>query len=199
MIEQLAFLVLAAATLLAAIGVVTARSVFLSALWLVAAFIGVAGLYILLDAGFLAMIQILVYVGAISVLILFAVMLTRDIMVEDRPTGHQRVVGLAMALALFGFLAALGYRTDWPVHEGALVPDRDVQVSVTTDLTGNQIAAIDGVVTQRTDDGAGVTYVVPSTTAAIGRAFMTTYLLPFEIIGAILLVAMVGAIVIARE
>jgi NADH:ubiquinone oxidoreductase subunit 6 (subunit J) len=165
----------------------------------VVSFLGVAGLYVLLDAGFLAMVQILVYVGAISVLVLFAVMLTRDVMAESRPTGGRWVAGLAVALGLFGMLAVVGYRADWPLQPAAVVPARDVVVPTTSDLGAAELAAIDGVATRPDADGDGVTYVVESSTAALGRAFMTTYLLPFEIIGAILLVAMVGAIVIARE
>jgi NADH-quinone oxidoreductase subunit J len=114
MIEQIAFVVIAATMLVSAFGVVAARTVFVSALWLVLSFVGVAGLYVLLGAGFLAMIQLLVYVGAISVLILFVIMLTRDVMGDHPQRNRQWVLAAILALALFGVLAVLGYTTDWP-------------------------------------------------------------------------------------
>lgn len=199
MIEQVAFLCIAGVTLGAAVGVVTARSVFVSALWLVLSFCGVAGLYVLLQAGFLAVIQVLVYVGAISVLILFAVMLTRDMMLEPRQTNRQWVIGIFLALALFGGLAALAYQADWPLATGQVVTSAGGTVVIGDGMSVEAAARVPGAIAVRGPDGASESYVVPSPVAALGRAFMMEYLLPFEVIGAILLVAMVGAIVIARE
>ena len=85
LLQQIAFMVLAAISLGGAWGVIRAHSVFVSALWLILSFVGVAGLYVMLEAGFLAVIQVLVYVGAISVLILFAIMLTEDVMGQAEP------------------------------------------------------------------------------------------------------------------
>jgi len=73
------FYILAAAILIAALMVVTLRNVFHSALFLVAAFFFVAGIYLMLDAEFLAAVQVLIYVGAITILILFAIMLTHKL------------------------------------------------------------------------------------------------------------------------
>ena len=86
MIEQILFVLLAIITLGSALVVVTNRNLFHAALALmVSSFAGVAGIYITLDAGFLAMAQLLVYIGAISILIIFAIMMTRRLMqaVED--------------------------------------------------------------------------------------------------------------------
>jgi NADH-quinone oxidoreductase subunit J len=199
MIESIAFLVFAGLTLGGAIGVVVARTVFIGALWLILSFLGVAGLYVLLDAGFLAMIQILVYVGAISVLILFAVMLTRDMMTERRPINRQWALGVMVALAVFGSLAALAYRADWPLSRGQVVPASGAAVVVEGTSPAERAALVPSVIARSGDDGAGTTYVVPGTIVALGRAFMTEYLLQFEVIGAMLLLAMVGAIVIARD
>jgi NADH-quinone oxidoreductase subunit J len=81
--SQVIFIILSAVALIGAVGVVTNRNLFRSALFLVLSFIGVAGFYVLLEAEFLAMVQILVYVGAISILIIFAVMLSRRMMAPD--------------------------------------------------------------------------------------------------------------------
>ena len=75
--EQIIFLIVGAATLLSALLVVTVHDLVHAALWLVAALFGVAILYTLLNAGFLAVVQVVVYIGAIAILFIFAVMLTR--------------------------------------------------------------------------------------------------------------------------
>ena len=75
--EQIIFLIVGAVTLLSALMVVTSRDLVHAALWLVATLFGVAILYTLLNAGFLAVVQVVVYIGAIAILFIFAVMLTR--------------------------------------------------------------------------------------------------------------------------
>ena len=79
LIIDIVFWIIAISTILSAIAVVLLKDVFRSALFLVVTFIGIAGMFLLLRAEFLAMVQILLYVGAIAVLILFAVVLTRDV------------------------------------------------------------------------------------------------------------------------
>jgi len=197
MISQVAFLVLAALTLGAAVGVVVARSVFVSALYLVGAFVGVAGLYVLLGAGFLATVQVLVYVGAIAVLILFGVMLTRNIMAEERPVNSQGAVALVVAVALFAVLAAVARQTDWPLSEGAVLPASGGTVVLAEGPAASAAGERPGEGVAGGGTATGV--VVPGPTEGIGQALMTDYLLAFEVAGAILLVALVGAIVIARE
>src|SRR3972149_6621316 len=93
---DIAFWVLAVVIIGAALTVVLLKNVFRAALALILCFAGVAGLYITLSADFLAVVQILIYVGGISVLILLAIMLTRDI-----PTGSP-----ANKLRLPAFLTA---------------------------------------------------------------------------------------------
>lgn len=74
---QILFIVIAAATLGSALMVVTARNLIHAALWLIVALFGIAVFYALLSAGFLAMAQVVVYIGAIAILMIFAIMLTR--------------------------------------------------------------------------------------------------------------------------
>jgi len=197
MIQQVAFIVFSAITLIAAFGVVAARTVFVSALWLVLSFVGVAGLYVLLGASFLAMIQLLVYVGAISVLILFVIMLTRDVMSATPQRNRQWVMAAMVALALFGVLAVLGYTTDWPVSRAAVPPTTGGTVVLGDDMTAADAGQIPNVVVEQGADG--VTYRVAGPIESLGRSFVTENLLPFEVVSALLLVALVGAIVIARE
>jgi len=162
-VSQVVFVILSAIILGGAVGVVTNRNLFRSALFLVFSFVGVAGLYVLLEAEFLAMVQLLVYVGAISILIIFAVMLSRRIMSPDfKARNEQWLGGLLAAVALFAILAFVLLRVSWPVVPAA-VPD---------DLISE----------------LGQVLVSPE-----------HFVLVFEVASVLLLVALVGAVVIARE
>ncbi len=161
MLLQVVFILLSAATLGAALMVVTSRNVFHSALFLVASFVGVAGLYILLEAEFLAVVQILVYVGAIATLIVFAIMLSRGGMRDtERSLNEQWPIVVVGALVLFIMLAFVGSQVTWPVDLAE--PGSDVLVR-------------------------------------LGQAFVGPAVIPFEVASVLLVVALIGAIIIARE
>jgi NADH:ubiquinone oxidoreductase subunit 6 (subunit J) len=126
---QIAFIVLAALTLGNSIAVVTVRNLFHAALYLVGALLGVAGLYLLLEAGFLAAAQLLIYVGAIAILIIFAVMLTRGVM--GRAGGQvntQWGYGLVAALLLFGLLVSQLWVFPWKEAGLAEAPRDGLQI-----------------------------------------------------------------------
>jgi NADH-quinone oxidoreductase subunit J len=161
------FLVLAAFTLVAGIMVVTVKNIIHAALWLIASFFTVAAMYLLMEAEFLAIVQVLIYVGAISILILFAIMLTRHVTGEGIRQLYQRWwVALLVAAALFGLLIA----------------------PTVTGYSWNTVPPV------AADQAATI-----SSSVQIGTAFMREYLLPFEIASVLLLVALIGAIVIAYE
>ena len=106
MVQQIIFSVISFLTLLMAWIVVTNRNLFHAALALMGSFLGVAGLYVLLDAGFLAAAQLLVYIGAISILVIFAIMMTRRLMqTEETPFNSQWIVAGITSLVLFGIMA----------------------------------------------------------------------------------------------
>ncbi|WP_298815948.1 NADH-quinone oxidoreductase subunit J family protein [Chloroflexus sp.] len=106
-VVQIVFGLIALLILVAATMVVTVRNVIHSALWLITCFFGVGALYLLLEAEFLAVVQVLVYVGAVSVLILFAIMLTRQISGEgERQLNSRWPVVLAIAALLFATVMA---------------------------------------------------------------------------------------------
>ena len=112
------FMILSIIMLGAALAVVTSKNLFHSALFLILSFVGVAGLYILLEAGFLAAVQILVYVGAISILIIFAIMLTRRLMAKDLVQRNaQWGISALVALLLFALFGFVLLRVNWPVVE----------------------------------------------------------------------------------
>ena len=105
MVVQAIFLIVAAVTLVSALFVVGSRSLVHSALWLVAALFGVGILYVLLEAGFFALAQVLIYIGAIAILFIFAVMLTRRIMQDTGPQQNPNWwLAVIVALVLFAGL-----------------------------------------------------------------------------------------------
>lgn len=161
LMQQVMFIVLSAVTLVSAALTVTARSLFRAALWLILAFFGIAGLFLLLNAEFLAVAQVLIYVGAISTLIIFAIMLSRGVMDPGtRRFNEQWGLVAGFSAVLFVLLAAILTRVQWPGSAGPVPPD-----------------AI----------------------SMLGVAFMGPYVIPFEVASVLLVVAMIGAVIIARE
>ncbi len=144
----------------AGLAVVTLRNIIHSAVAMMICFGSLAGMYALLGAPIVAAAQVLIYLGAISVLILFAIMLTQagD---ANLPTPFHRQVPIAavVALAIIGMVGWSVIQTDWGVAPQAV--------------------------------GAAV--------EAIAIALFTTYALPFEIISLLILVAIIGAIYLARR
>lgn len=172
-IEQILFIALSILTLSSALVVVTRRNLFHAALALMVTFVGVAGFYVTLDAGFLAAAQLLVYIGAISILIIFAIMMTRRLMQADEPAfNSQKGWGFIGAFVSFAILVLVIIRF-WP-----LSPDAD-----------NFLASITFV-----PDA-----ILEGSVAELGRSFVGTdaYVIPFEIASVLLLAALVGAIVVA--
>jgi NADH:ubiquinone oxidoreductase subunit 6 (subunit J) len=161
MVQTVVFIILSLVTLGAALAVVTSKNLFHSALFLILSFVGVASLYVLLEAPFLAAVQVLVYVGAIAILIVFAIMLTRRLMAEDLVQRNAQWGWSALgAVLLFVALGVILFQVNWPVVEAA-VPKETISI--------------------------------------LGQDLMGTYLVPFEVASVLLLVALVGSIIIARE
>jgi NADH-quinone oxidoreductase subunit J len=119
--EAVVFYVFGAITVLSAAVVVLARSLIYSAFALLFTFFGVAGLYVLLGADFLAATQLLIYVGGILVLLLFGVMLTHKLYDLDlRSEVTQFLAGIVVASGLFAFLVFVAMRTQWATGPGRL-------------------------------------------------------------------------------
>lgn len=163
------FGVLTVLTLGGGLGVVVSRNVFHSALWLLVSLFGVAGFMVMLAAPFLAAIQVLVYMGAIVILIIFAVMLTRRLMGLAEVPNRQWPFGLAgaaIAFLLIALVLVLASSGDSP-----LVP-REAASEISVDsIRDLGIALVD----------------------------QNQYVLPFLLASVLLEGAMVGAIILARE
>jgi NADH-quinone oxidoreductase subunit J len=167
--QNIAFGVLAAAAVLAALRVVTTKNVVHAALYLVVVLSSIAANFILLAAEFVAAVQVLVYVGAIVVLFLFGVMLTRaKVGHENDLDGDQRWTGAIVALFLLGITsyALIEYFGD------DKLPELKESAETITATRGSR---------------------------AVGDAIFSTYLVPFEVVSVLLLAALIGAIVLARR
>ena len=160
-IGTIVFYLIATITVVSAAVVVYSRNIVHSAFSLVGTFGGVAGIYVMLGADFVAAVQVLIYVGGILVLILFAVMLTHriaDVNITNRSVGRFPaliVTGLVLALLVTTIIESSWSKADKVAHE--------------------------------------------PTTAQIGELFLGKYLLPFELAPLVLLVALIGAVVLARK
>ena len=156
-----AFWIMAVVVVIAALGVVFLRNIFRAALALVLCFVTVAGLYITLSADFLAAIQILVYVGAISVLIILAIMMTREVQ-QGSPANRMKIPAFIVAAVLLGIIIYTVTSTPWQI--------------------------------------AGEAPLTPTTVPLAVKLFSENgFILPVEIAAMLILAAILGAIVIARE
>ena len=108
------FFILAAMTMIGAVGTVAARNVVHAALFLILSLMAVAGLFVLLLAEFLAIVQVLIYGGAITILLLFALMLTRARETSLKLDNNQRVLAFLATGAVFAALTAIFLMSDWP-------------------------------------------------------------------------------------
>lgn len=135
--EQIIFLIVAGATLVSALLVVTSHNLVHAALWLVATLFGVAIVYTILNAGFIAVVQVVVYIGAIAILFIFAVMLTRK---DMRDTGPQLNkgwwAGSLVAVLTFGGLLTLFQNWEGISKTASAIPsDFDAVGQLGTQLT----------------------------------------------------------------
>ena len=112
-VSLIVFLIVALITLGSALMVVIARNLVHSALWLVLTLFGVAILFGLLQAGFLAVVQVVIYIGAIAILIIFAIMLTRRIASDTGPRFNENW-GWAAAISLMMFAVLVWVIVSWP-------------------------------------------------------------------------------------
>ncbi|MFO0951588.1 MAG: NADH-quinone oxidoreductase subunit J [Isosphaeraceae bacterium] len=177
---QVLFLLISTLGLLAALGTVLARNLVHAALFLVAFFFIVSCQFVLLEAELLAAIQVLVYIGAVSILMMFGIMLTRNVQGDDTTTTPKgwTYPALIVGLALF-FVLAFGINN----HVG-LRGRSDWAASVVRPPAGGDSPRAQAV------NNMG---------KAVGDQMLTRYALPFEVAGLLLTAALVGAVAIAHR
>ncbi len=184
---QLIFLLIAAVGLLAALGTVLARNLVHAALFLVAFFFTIACQFVLLEAEFLAAIQVLVYIGAVAILLMFGIMLTRNIQGDDTTTlaGAWKIPALLAGLCVFGVLF---YGIN---HATAPVGRTSWSLSAERPSIGPDAGQDKAVVIRRE--------AVNNMAKVVGNELMTRYVVAFEMAGLLLTVALVGAIALAHR
>ncbi len=160
-IYDIVFYLFAAITILSAIFVVTNKNIVHSAFYLLFTFFGISGIYVLLGADFIAIVQLVVYVGGILILLIFGVMLTNKITSVQIKTGTFQVVPAAIGVGLFaGILFTVMLTTNWRSYNNS---------------------------------------VPATTTKHLGMILIQQYALVFELLGILLLIAMIGAATLARK
>lgn len=175
-----AFYVVATATVAASLGVVLTRSVVYSALLLIASLALTGLVYLLLLSDFLALVQILVYGGTVSILLLFALMLTRPREQQVMNHGGWRMGGIGAAAALAALLYGVA-GTNW--------------AGLTPRVTATAVNAASTATTTARVAAEPIKRLGPE---EIGTALFTVWAVPFEIASVVLLVALVGSLLIAR-
>jgi len=156
------FYLFAAITIVSAFCVVTFKNIIYSAFSLMLTFLGVAGIYVLLGADFIAIVQVIVYVGGILILILFGVMLTNKIQNVPIKSEASFIIPASITVGAFGgILVSTFMNTRWK--------SLPAELSSSTTLVG------------------------------IGNLLMNEYILIFELLGVLLLIALIGAASIARK
>jgi len=162
-VQFVSLVILGGLMIFSALGVVLLSNIVYSAFLLALTFISVSGLYILLNAGFVAAAQVLVYVGAVNVLILFGIMLVNKVEVfsEVKNAWVGKAATGAVCAGLFGLIGTMVTSHPWAISTAPAAGDKAIEV--------------------------------------IGQHFFSDFLLPFELASILLLVALVGAIVLARR
>ena len=157
----IAFYVLAAHIIVAALLVVCLRNIVHSVLWLAVCFVAMAGLFLTLNADFLAAVQVMVYAGAVCIMVVFGIMLIRrtDMGHTNLFNGQTKIAGGVVALVII-LCGALSARTQWVLSTDK-VPDKTVE--------------------------------------NIATLLLSKYVVPFEVAALLLLVALIGAIILAKE
>lgn len=162
--EQIVFFIFTIIVLGGGLGVIFTKNLYYNALFMSLSFSGMAGFFVMLNAGFLAAVQIVVYVGAIAILILFAIMLSRRLMGKTtdivNDTNQQTLLASITVPLLFIALIVVLAQVNWNIS--SLAPTSDA-------LT------------------------------LLGLSFLGSYVIPFEVVSVLLLVALVGAIILARD
>ena len=191
--QDVVFWLLSVLTIGAALGVVLVKDLFRAALLLVLVFISVAGFFVLLSAEFLAVVQVLIYAGAIAILIIFAVMLTRDVQRGNLPNRLQIPAATIAALLLVA-LVVVAVQTDWRLLSG-----QDLQKAQVIQTGSVSVLASPSDIS--TLQQAGFTTEAQKSAAqqsGLADLLIEDYVLPFEAVSLLLLAAAIGALVLVR-
>lgn len=193
--QDVVFWFLAVTASAAALGVVLVEDLFRAALLLVLVFIAVAGFFVLLSAEFLAMVQVLIYAGAIAILIIFAIMLTRDVQHGNLPSRPLlQILAATFAALLLAALVVVAVETKWVLLSGQDESRAQaVQTSAVRTLTSpDEIGALERAGFTIAEDRAEVQR------KGLADLLIGDFVLPFEAVSLVLLAAVIGALALVR-
>ncbi len=191
--QDIVFWVLSVLAIGASLGVVLVKDLFRAALLLVVVFIAVAGFFVLLSAEFLAVVQVLIYAGAIAILIIFAIMLTRDVQHGNLPNRFQ-IPAATLAAVLLAVLVAVAVDTKWDLLAGeAQTRAQAVQTSAVRTLESpGDLAGLERAGFATEDERTA------AQEAGLADLLIGDFVLPFEAVSLLLLAAVIGALALVR-
>ena len=193
--ETFLFFVFAVFAVAGSLGMLLSRSPVASALWMVQTMLAIACLYLTLNATFIGVVQILVYAGAIMVLFLFVIMLLN---LEQTP--RLSAFTWQRALAFVGGVAVLALLLTAVVQQTDLFPDPTaVPVAVVDAAEEAVVVGPEGEAVVVEEDELAVVPLDPTSVEAIGVALLTRHAFTLEIVGALLLAATIGAVLLAKK
>jgi NADH-quinone oxidoreductase subunit J len=186
-VNQVLFVLISVVGLLAALGTVLARNLVHAALFLVAFFFVIACQFVILEAEFLAAIQVLVYIGAVAILLMFGIMLTRNVQGDDTTTVPPGWIVPAIA-AMLGLFAVLAFGINDHVGLRGRAPWSASNERPSAALPAKPGEAVSPRARAVSDMGRSV-----------GDELLTRYMVAFEVAGLLLTAALVGAVALAHR
>ena len=220
----IAFYATSALTIASAILVVIQKDLVRSVVALAVSFVGVAAIFFLLNAEFIGIVQILVYVGAISIIIAFAVMFIRDLK-SAGALSQNMLISAAVSVVMLAVIIFVTYNTDWTGIEEIEDPNARAGLMGQYITTDEDDGVTEGTVLEFPVSDMSVTYyagidisedalkrtvqnlntnevssgVLINSSSPIGELLIRNFILPFETIGLLLIAALIGALVIIRD
>lgn len=191
LLTTLAFYAASAMAIASAVLVVVLQDLVRSVVALTISFVSVAAIFFTLNAEFIGIVQILVYVGAIAILIAFAVMFIRDLSIAGA-LGRHAPAAVVVALVLFAGIVFVAYNTDWVGLDE--VQDADARAA----LTQEYFETDSGEVSATGTDDERRSGVLIDSSGPIGSLLVRNFLLPFEALGLLMVAAVIGALMVIR-
>ena len=189
LVVDVVFWILSAVSICAALGVVLVKDLFRAALLLVVVFISAAGFFVLLSAEFLAVVQVLIYAGAIAILIIFAVMLTRDVQQGNLPNRIQ-IPAVMLSALLLAALVWTAMQTPWDLVEEGSQPVVDLVQTTAVNIVDDDSLRAVGL--ESPEEQQAVRQ------AGLADLLINDFVLPFEAVSVLLLAAVIGALALVR-
>ena len=188
-VQDVVFWILAVTVIVPALGVVLVKDLFHSVLLLVVVFIAVAGFFVMMSAEFLGVVQVLIYAGAVAILVIFAIMLTRDVQRGNLPNGIQ-MPAMVLSALLLAALVWTATQTEWNLISEEQQDRVDLVQTSSVSLVTDEALRASGFNTGEEQAAARK--------AGLADLLIGEFVLPFEAVSVLLLAAVIGALALVR-